>query len=223
MEPKASRRASALGQHDQARRGILPRDYPPPAPLDMNILKALKRSSLGLDLYMWISYRTFTLKKVTAIRWRSLYRQFGAHPLKAGDKRTVDDFRKKCLRELKKIQGAWSRAAVRHRAGSAHCHAERAAPAAASRVASEPPFHTFPRSNGPTSLRSNGPTSHRKLGQTGRLLFLHYVKSKTLVTSSRSGPDVETDRRGIRTRKPPLYPSPANWTAVASSNRLTGA
>lgn len=79
-----------------------------PLPLDMNILKALKRSSLGLDLYMWISYRTFTLKKVTAIRWRSLYRQFGAHPLKAGDKRTVDDFRKKCLRELKKIQGAWS-------------------------------------------------------------------------------------------------------------------
>ena len=26
-------------------------------PLDMNILKALKRSSLGLDLYMWLTYR----------------------------------------------------------------------------------------------------------------------------------------------------------------------
>ena len=79
-------------------------------PLDMNILKALKRSSLGLDLYMWLSYRTFGLKKVkkvTAIRWSSLYRQFGAHPSKAGDRRTVDDFRKECLRELKKIKEAW--------------------------------------------------------------------------------------------------------------------
>ena len=30
-----------------------------PLPLDMNILKALKRSSLGLDLYLWLTYRTF--------------------------------------------------------------------------------------------------------------------------------------------------------------------
>ena len=33
-----------------------------PVPLDMNILKALKRSSLGLDLYLWTAYRTFTLQ-----------------------------------------------------------------------------------------------------------------------------------------------------------------
>ena len=32
-----------------------------PVPLDMNILKALKRSSLGLDLYLWLNYRTFGL------------------------------------------------------------------------------------------------------------------------------------------------------------------
>ena len=29
-----------------------------PVPLDMNILKALKRSPLGLDLYLWLTYRT---------------------------------------------------------------------------------------------------------------------------------------------------------------------
>ena len=33
-----------------------------PVPLDMNTLKALKRSSLGLDLYLWLVYRIFTLK-----------------------------------------------------------------------------------------------------------------------------------------------------------------
>ena len=29
-----------------------------PVPLDMNTLKAMKRSSLGLDAYMWLTYRT---------------------------------------------------------------------------------------------------------------------------------------------------------------------
>ena len=29
----------------------------------MNILKALKRSSLGLDLYLWLAYRTFALTR----------------------------------------------------------------------------------------------------------------------------------------------------------------
>ena len=33
-----------------------------PVPLDTNILTALKRSSLGLDLYLWLVYRTFTLR-----------------------------------------------------------------------------------------------------------------------------------------------------------------
>ena len=34
-----------------------------PVPLDMNILKALKRSSLGLDLYLWLVYRTLALSR----------------------------------------------------------------------------------------------------------------------------------------------------------------
>ena len=32
-----------------------------PVPLDMNTLKALKRSPLGLDLYLWLVYRIFAL------------------------------------------------------------------------------------------------------------------------------------------------------------------
>ena len=78
-----------------------------PLPLDMNILKALKRSPLGLDLYMWLSYRTFTLKEPVKLRWRDLYRQFGVNPDQAGNRRTVDAFRTNCLRELKKIEVAW--------------------------------------------------------------------------------------------------------------------
>ena len=78
-----------------------------PVPLDINILKALKRSSLGLDLYLWAAYRTFSLRRPMRLSWRSLYHQFGADPSRASDKRTVDAFRTDCLRELKKIEWAW--------------------------------------------------------------------------------------------------------------------
>ena len=78
-----------------------------PVPLDMNILKALKRSSLGLDLYLWLTYRTFTLQRPLRLSWKQLYRQFGVDPTKAGDNRTVQAFRTDCLRELKKIKIAW--------------------------------------------------------------------------------------------------------------------
>ena len=78
-----------------------------PVPLDMNILTALKRSPLGLDLYLWLTYRVFVLKNVLVIPWTHLYRQFGVEPSRADDKRTVDNFRTDCLRELKKINTSW--------------------------------------------------------------------------------------------------------------------
>ena len=78
-----------------------------PIPLDVNILKAMKRSALGLDLYLWLTYRTFGLTRPLRLSWPQLYRQFGADPAKSGNRRTVDNFRTKCLRELKKIKMAW--------------------------------------------------------------------------------------------------------------------
>ena len=76
-------------------------------PLDINTLKAMKRSPLGLDLYLWLTYRTFTLHAPLPLTWRQVYRQFGVDPAKASDTRPVDNFRTKCLRELKKIKLAW--------------------------------------------------------------------------------------------------------------------
>ena len=75
-----------------------------PIPLDLNTLRAMKRSSLGLDLYFWLVYRTFTLKAPLTLSWRQLYRQFGANP-SAGT--STNGFRASCLRELKKIKRAW--------------------------------------------------------------------------------------------------------------------
>ena len=78
-----------------------------PVPIDLHILKAVKRSPLGLDLYLWLTYRTFSLKRQLRLTWPLLYRQFGVDPEKADNGRTVDDFRKDCLRELQKIKRAW--------------------------------------------------------------------------------------------------------------------
>ena len=78
-----------------------------PVPLDMNILKALKRCSLGLDLYLWLTYRTFTLRAPQRLTWKQVYRQFGTDPAKVSNKFIVRDFRENVLRELKKIKLAW--------------------------------------------------------------------------------------------------------------------
>lgn len=88
-----------------------------PVPLDMRILKAMRRSSLGLDLYMWMSYKTYSLysqrKKPERLTWERLYRQFSADPDNAdrpfglADRLVVNDFRKDALRELRKLKLCW--------------------------------------------------------------------------------------------------------------------
>ena len=80
-----------------------------PVPLDMNTLTALKRSSLGLDLYLWLTYRTFPLRAPLRLTWRQIYRQFGVDPDRASDRVTVRNFQRKVLRELKKIKLAWTK------------------------------------------------------------------------------------------------------------------
>ena len=78
-----------------------------PVPLNMNTLTALKRSPLGLDLYLWLVYRTFPLRAPQRLSWQQIYRQFGVDPAKANDNLTVQNFRRDCLRDLIKIKTAW--------------------------------------------------------------------------------------------------------------------
>ena len=76
-------------------------------PLDRTILRHMKRSSLGLDLYLWLTYRLFTLRQPLSLSWPTLYQQLGARPEKSHDHVTVQNFRKSCVRELNKLQGVW--------------------------------------------------------------------------------------------------------------------
>jgi len=49
-----------------------------PIPLDLRALKALKRSPMALDLYMWLTFRNSYLKADTVVSWPQLRMQFGA-------------------------------------------------------------------------------------------------------------------------------------------------
>src|SRR5262245_46690864 len=48
-----------------------------PVPIDLRVLKVLKNSPLGLDLYMFLSWRTFNLKEPVFISWEALHGQLG--------------------------------------------------------------------------------------------------------------------------------------------------
>lgn len=73
-----------------------------PFPLDMNMLKALARSPLGIDLYVWLAYRMYNLQEPAAITWEQLHIQMG------GTYGSTDNFARDARRELKKIKLAWS-------------------------------------------------------------------------------------------------------------------
>lgn len=58
-------------------------------PINLKVLGALKSSSLGLDLYTWLNYRSFTLTTPLKLSWRQVYRQLGFDPARAGNKYVV--------------------------------------------------------------------------------------------------------------------------------------
>ena len=78
-----------------------------PSPSAIRYASPGGRCTASSVCYLWLTYRTFALRDPLRLSWRQVYRQFGLHPAKANDKRTVLDFRRKVLRELKKIKLAW--------------------------------------------------------------------------------------------------------------------
>lgn len=67
-------------------------------PLDLRVLSLLKNSPLGLDLYMFISWRVFNIHKPVFISWASLQQQLG------GQYENTYDFSKKCRFHIIRIQ-----------------------------------------------------------------------------------------------------------------------
>jgi len=75
-----------------------------PVPTDMRILKALKKSPLALDFYVWATYTAYQTQQTNrnrSLSWEILHEQFGAE---YGD---IKNFSKKAWNALKKVQSVY--------------------------------------------------------------------------------------------------------------------
>jgi hypothetical protein len=68
-----------------------------PIPIDMEALKALKKSPMALDIYCWLTYRMSYLKNKTIVPWEVLKIQFGA------DYGRTRDFKRYFLNQLRSV------------------------------------------------------------------------------------------------------------------------
>lgn len=67
-------------------------------PFDFQVISALKQSPLALDCYLWLTYRTFTLKQPTIISWEQLHEQMGSQYS------DINNFRTKVIKVLGQIR-----------------------------------------------------------------------------------------------------------------------
>lgn len=75
-----------------------------PVPVDVTALRALRRSPLALDLYVWMSYRNSYLERPVNIPWEALHCQFGA------DYRLIRQFKFYATAALRKMHSAYPEA-----------------------------------------------------------------------------------------------------------------
>lgn len=81
-----------------------------PVPIDLRALKALKKSPMALDIYMWLTYRMFYLRKPTPLKWASLQAQFGSDYADTASGR--QGFKKGFTHALNKVQVVYPNAKV---------------------------------------------------------------------------------------------------------------
>jgi len=73
-----------------------------PVPLDIRALRALKRSPMALDIYAWLNWRLYRVRKPVCVPWEGLQAQFGAgYPMTAQGRR---DFKKQFLAAMRKVR-----------------------------------------------------------------------------------------------------------------------
>ena len=77
-----------------------------PVPVDLRVLKALKKSPLALDLYGWLTYRMSYLRRPVEVPWEALANQFGS------DYGRLRAFKAALLTELKKVVTVYPEARV---------------------------------------------------------------------------------------------------------------
>lgn len=77
-----------------------------PVPVDMRALRSLKASPSALDLYCYLTYRMFALRRQTVVPWEALQMQFGS------EANNVRKFRWQFHQALKAVQVVYPEAKV---------------------------------------------------------------------------------------------------------------
>lgn len=72
-----------------------------PVPVDLRALRALRQSPLALDIYAWLTYRMFYLKRPTTVPWPNLMMQFGS------DYKEVRMFKRRFVESLKQVMAVY--------------------------------------------------------------------------------------------------------------------
>jgi Plasmid encoded RepA protein len=70
-------------------------------PVDLRVLRAIRRSPLALDLYAWTTWRVFKLSKPAFIPWRGLMQQMGS------EYKSEKEFARKASAALRKIRACY--------------------------------------------------------------------------------------------------------------------
>lgn len=73
-----------------------------PIPIDMRIVETFKNSALKLDIYLWLTYRMFSVTAPQHIKYEDLMVQFGGD-YNENNKRSLDTFRTKFRNALKEV------------------------------------------------------------------------------------------------------------------------
>lgn len=77
-----------------------------PVPVDLGILRQLQRSPLAIDVFCWLTYRSFTARTPFVVPTKELMKQFGTRldPENSADRR---DFMRKFEKAVSKIHEVW--------------------------------------------------------------------------------------------------------------------
>ena len=85
-----------------------------PVPADLRALRALKQSPLALDMYVWATYRAFSVSRKGVpqfVPWRGLMRQMGC------DYGDLKDFKRHASKALGKVRAVYPALKIRSKPG----------------------------------------------------------------------------------------------------------
>lgn len=109
-DPQAPDQAGLWGSRLIVGEGFYRECLEHPVPLDERALRALKQSSMGLDIYGWLAARLFVLREPTVVRWEQMQAQFGAGYPETS--RGLADFRKNFIIHLGRVRKVYEAANV---------------------------------------------------------------------------------------------------------------